>query len=212
MQLSLARAPGVAFTVFSCLTGAAAVAAASLLRGSPDAGTAGCGVAVQASSYRCYWFCDHSCGDCSLAVCALSAAQAMSPLKCLFASGPRGRALVLPALQRQLEDRDTAAHASVQCHSKPDPTPLQNCNTNREAGVLQVFFGVAIIQGQATWPAGLLWKNVSPVSHSGSLSRSRQQVYSQAAPPAACVQRTTPPPGPLDIIRNPRRSDPRLPH
>lgn len=49
MQLSLARAPGVAFTVFSCLTGAAAVAAASLLRGSPDPGTGGAGVAVQAS-------------------------------------------------------------------------------------------------------------------------------------------------------------------
>lgn len=49
-QLSLAQAPGVAFTTFSCMTGAAAVAAASLLRASPDPGTAGAGVAMQASA------------------------------------------------------------------------------------------------------------------------------------------------------------------
>lgn len=49
LQLSLARAPGVAFTVFSCVFAAAAVGIASLLRGSADPGTAGAGVAVQVS-------------------------------------------------------------------------------------------------------------------------------------------------------------------
>ena len=60
---------------------------------------------------------------------------------------------------------------------------------------MQVFFGVAIIQGQATWPAGLLWKNVSPDCPSQSPVMITSASLRLGTPPAAATHADLSPPG-----------------